>query len=106
MYIQSLNSYLINFTQIHQAGNYSAMGYAAFVGMTFPLSFAAEYLINSGAFGVGTVRKLMNSFGYFGCAAGLVWLSFVGCDTAQAAAALCISVGFYAGGYIGFAVCY
>ena len=84
------------------------MGYAAFVGMTFPLSFTAEYLINSGTFGVGTVRKLMNSFGYFGCAAGLVWLSFAGCDTAraQAAAALCISVGFYARGYIGYAVCY
>ena len=87
-----------------QAGNYSAMGYAAFVGMTFPLSFAAEHLINSGTFRVGTVRKLVNSFGYFGCAAGLVWLSFVGCSTAQAAVALCISVGFYAGGYIGYAV--
>ena len=80
------------------------MGYAAFVGMTFPLSFTAEYLINSGTFRVGTVRKLMNSFGYFGSAAGLVWLSFVRCDTMQAAIALCISVGFYAGGYAGYAV--
>ena len=80
------------------------MGYAAHVGLTFPLSFTAEYLINSGTFRVGTVRKLMNSFGYFGCAAGLVWLSFAGCNTTQAAIALCISVGFYAGGYIGYAV--
>ena len=80
------------------------MGYAAFVGMTFPLSFMADYLINSSTFSVGMVRKMMNSFGYFGCAAGLVGLSFVGCSTTQAVMALCISVGCYAGGYIGYVV--
>ena len=72
--------------------------------MTIPLSFLAEYMINSGRYRVGTVRKLMNSFGYFGCASGLVWLSFVGCNTTQAVLALCISVGFYAGGYVGYNV--
>ena len=46
----------------------------------------------------------MNSFGYFGCASGLVWLSFVGCNTTQAVLALCLSVGFYAGGYVGYNV--
>ena len=80
------------------------MGYVSFVAMTIPLSFLAEYIINSGTYGVGTVRKLMNSFGYLGCASGLVWLSFVGCNTTQAALALCVSVGFYAGGIVGYNV--
>ena len=87
-----------------QTGTYSALGYTAFVALTFPLSFAAEHLINSGTMEVGTVRKVINSFGYFGCASGLFWLSSVECDIPQAAAALCISVGFYAGGYLGYAV--
>ena len=46
----------------------------------------------------------MNSFGFFGCALGLVWLSFVGCNTAQAVLALSISVGLYAGQIPGFNV--
>ena len=58
-----------------QIGTYTALGYVVVVAMTFPLSFMADYMINSGRFRVGTVRKLMNSFGYFGSAMGLVWLS-------------------------------
>ena len=95
---------MIRFKPAIQIGTYSALGYIAFVAMTIPLSFVAEYMINSGMFSIGTVRKLMNSLGYCGCASGLVWLSFVGCSTAQAIIALCISVAFYAGGYIGYNV--
>ena len=87
-----------------QIGTYTALGYVVVVAMTFPLSFMADYMINSGRFRVGTVRKLVNSFGFFGSATGLVWLSFVGCNTTQAAIALCISVGFYAGGMVGYNV--
>ena len=87
-----------------QIGIYTALGYVVVVAMTLPLSFMADYMINSGRFRVGTVRKLMNSLGYFGCATGLVWLSFVGCNTTQAVIALCISVGFYAGGMVGYNV--
>ena len=40
-----------------------------------------------------TQRKLFNSVGSYGAAAGLVWLSFVKCDIAVAVVAISVVVG-------------
>jgi ribose/xylose/arabinose/galactoside ABC-type transport system permease subunit len=72
--------------------------------MVFPISFLADYLINSGMMSVLTVRKVMNSFAYYGAAAALVGLSFIECDITLAVVALCVAVGCYAGAYVGYAV--
>ncbi len=72
--------------------------------MVFPVSYASDYLINSGKMSVIHVRKLMNSLGYFGPAVGLTWLAFVPCDITMAVVALCFAVGCYAGAYNGYGV--
>jgi hypothetical protein len=72
--------------------------------MVFPISFLADYLINSGTMSVLTVRKLMNSFAYYGAAAGLISLAFIKCNLTLAVIALCVSVGCYAGSFVGFGV--
>jgi hypothetical protein len=72
--------------------------------MVFPISILADYLINSGTMSVLNVRKLMNSIGYYGAASGLIALAFIECNLTMAVIALCFSVGFYAGAYVGYGV--
>jgi hypothetical protein len=72
--------------------------------MVFPVSFLADYLINSGMMSVLAVRKTMNSFAYYGAAAALVCLSFSECNINLAVMALCVAVSCYAGALVGYAV--
>ena len=64
--------------------------------MIFPVSRLAQELINRDLISTQTQRKLFNSVGSYGAAAGLVWLSFVRCDVAMAVEAISVVVGFSA----------
>ncbi len=72
--------------------------------LSFPLGWLAEKMINSGRFSVTFVRKVFNSIGMFGPAAGLLVLGLSRCDTALAVTALTLGVGCNAGVFTGFVI--
>ena len=57
--------------------------YLIYFVFTFPMSFAADFMMNSGRFSRSFVRKFFSSVCHFGPALGLVWLATVGCDSTQ-----------------------
>ncbi len=69
---------------------------------SFPVSFAADKMINSGRFSVVFVRKFFTVIAGIGPAAALIGLGFVGCDSGLAVGALCAAMGLSAGSYAGF----
>ena len=79
-----------------QNGYLSAVPYLVMFVMIFPVSRLAQELINRGLISTQTQRKLFNSVGSYGAAAGLVWLSFVKCDVALAVVAISVVVGLQA----------
>jgi hypothetical protein len=62
----------------------------------------ADFLITSNYITRTTSRKLFNTFGLLCPALGLIWLSFAGCNSAMAVAALCVAVGLNGAVYSGF----
>jgi len=66
--------------------------------------YISDKLIKKGIVSVGVSRKLFNTIGHFGPAAGLVWLAFVGCDRVLAVVALCFAVGLNGAIYSGWQV--
>ena len=50
---------------------------------SFPLSFAADWLIGSGRFSILNVRRIMTLIGVGGPALSFALLAFVGCDRTQ-----------------------
>ena len=87
-----------------QNGLYSSLPYIVLFIAVFPVGRLSGYLVDSGKLSTVAQRKLMNTFGFFGAAASLIWLSFIGCDSTMALLALCLAVGFYSGAYAGYFV--
>jgi MFS family permease len=69
--------------------------------MSFPVSYTADRLVNSGRFRTITIRKLFTIMGLIGPSLSLVWLAFVGCNSTQAILALCLASGLNSGKYAG-----
>ncbi len=84
-----------------QVGIYSSLHYGISFLLNFPMSWLADSMVNSGRFSTVFVRKVFNSFGTFGPAAGLLVLAFAECNTALAVAGmtlgLCMNVGIFQG---------
>ena len=70
-------------TDILQNGALSALPHLCLYIASFPFSFAADWLINSGYFSVMNVRRIMTLFGVGGPALSFVWTAFVGCSRTQ-----------------------
>ena len=84
-----------------QNGGLSALPYVCMYLMSFPVSYTADRLVNSGKFRTITIRKLFTIMGLGGPALALVWLAFVECDRVQAVLALCLASGLNSGKYAG-----
>ena len=84
-----------------QNGALSALPYVCFFLMTFPVSFAADYLINNGHCRLINVRRLFVTLGVICPGLCFVWLSFMGCNSTLAIVALCIMAALNAGKYGG-----
>jgi ACS family sodium-dependent inorganic phosphate cotransporter-like MFS transporter 5 len=69
---------------------------------SFPVGIASDYLVNSGCVSTVAARKIFNSIGFLGAAAGMIWLSFVGCDSTMAVVALVAANTINAASYAGF----
>ena len=69
--------------------------------MTFPVSFAADYLINNGHCRIINVRRLFVTLGVIGPGLSFVWLAFMGCNSTLAIVCLCVMSALNAGKYGG-----
>ena len=68
---------------IPQNGFLSTLPYIGQFLMAFPVSAASAYLLERDVVSKVNARKIFNSMSYFGAAAGLIWLAFVGCNSGQ-----------------------
>ena len=76
-----------------QDGYLSALPYLVMFVMIFPVSRLAQELVNRDLISTQMQRKLFNSLGSYGAAAGLVWLSFIRCNVALAVVGISVVVG-------------
>ena len=72
--------------------------------LSIPIGWMADWLIESNRMSPKNVRRIANSIGHLGSAAGLVGLAFTGCDQSLAIVWLCLSVGLNGAVYSGFQV--
>ena len=79
-----------------QNGYLSAIPYMVIFVVIFPVSWAAQLLVNRRILTLQTQRKLFNSVGSYGSAAALVWLAYVECDVTEAVLAISLAVGLLA----------
>ena len=61
----------------------------------------SDYLIRNGKLSVKASRKVFHGISAYVPAAGLIWMSWVGCNKPMAVVALCVSVSFNAAVYSG-----
>ena len=77
--------------------------------MALPVGYLSDKLIGSGKVSISVARKIFHCSGVLLPAAALVWLSFIGCDTALAITAICVCVAtnafIYSGMYVSTRCC-
>ncbi len=69
-----------------------------------PIGYISDRMTGSGLVSRTAVRKIFQSLGVYIPAAALLWMCFVGDNTTQAVAAMCIAVGINGLTYMGFYV--
>ena len=69
--------------------------------MSFPVSYTADLLVNSGRLSITNIRRVFTLIGLGGPSIMFVVLAFVGCDSTLAIVALCGSLALSAGKFAG-----
>lgn len=77
------------------------MPYAFFIVLSLVFGAISDYLIRTDKLSVKAARKVFHGISAYVPAAGLIWMSFVGCNQAMAVVALCVAVSFNAAVYSG-----
>ena len=92
---------------IDKNGIATSLPYAAWGLMGLPVGYLSDKLVNSGKVSLSTARKIYQCTGVTFPAPGLIWLSFIGCDTVMAIIAICVCMAtnafIYSGMYLSFA---
>lgn len=74
---------------------------ALYAIMSLVFGVFSDFLIRTQILTLNAARKVFQGIGSYGAAAGLIWMSFVGCNPSVAVVALCIAVGFNGAVYSG-----
>ena len=84
-----------------QNGGLSALPYLCMYVMSFPVSYTADLLVNSGRVSLTNIRRIFTLIGLGGPSVMFVALAFVGCDSTLAIVALCASLALSSGKFAG-----
>ncbi|XP_071038084.1 putative inorganic phosphate cotransporter isoform X1 [Parasteatoda tepidariorum] len=96
-------SYALHF-DIEKNGLLSALPQIMSAIMAFIASIVADKLRQKGRFGITSIRKVVNSIGFYGPGACLLLVAFVGCSPTTIIILLCLALGFNGFIYSGFNV--